>query len=138
MLDVPELIGPLSIDRAVGLGRCVWALGNQSTGCRRSQWPRRRAVATSPPMLWPITNNGSGPRRVGQPDGGVGHEVGGVVALQGDAANPLGAAVGALVEGVDPEPGGGEPFGDVLVAAGVLAAAVEDRHDGPRLTLRRP
>ena len=70
-----------------------------------------------------------------EPGGGVGDEVGGVVALQGDATDPLGAAVGALIERVHPVSGGGESFGDVAVAAGVLAAAVEDRDDRPRFTV---
>ena len=74
----------------------------------------------------------------GKPLGGVGQEVGGVVALQGDAADPFGAAVGALIERVDAEPGGGEPLGDVRVATGVLAAAMKDRHDRPQLAVRRP
>ena len=62
----------------------------------------------------------------------------GVVALQGDATDPFGAAVGTLIERVDAEPGGGEPLGDVVVAPGVLAAAMKDRHDRPRLTVREP
>ena len=44
--------------------------------------------------------------------------------------------MGALIERVDPEAGGGEAFGDVVVAAGVLAAAVQDRDDRPRLAGR--
>ena len=87
-------------------------------------------------MLWPITNNGSGPPRSASQAAVSADEVGGVVALQGDATDPFGAAVGTLVERVDPEPDGGESFGDVLVAAGVLAAAVEDRDDRPRLAVR--
>ena len=62
-----------------------------------------------------------------EPRSGVVEEVGGVVALQGDATDPFGAAVRALIERVNPVAGRGEAFGDVFVSAGVLAAAVEDR-----------
>ena len=86
-------------------------------------------------MLWPITNNGSAPSRAVEPRSGVGDEVGGVVALQGDATDPFGATVRALIERVDPVAGCGEAFGDVAVAAGVLAAAVEDRR--PLLAVHR-
>jgi hypothetical protein len=58
--------------------------------------------------------------------------------LQGDVTDPLGATVGALIERVDPESGGGEPFRDVQVAAGVVAAAVQDRHQRAWLAVGSP